>query len=807
MASKGSNVKWDLKREINLVITTFLDPLCVRIHSLKDECARFKRVSNEYEAFILSWFHQKPDLAQNSNLKQVLLNWLRSFVSAADECQILYTGGFMNNSYLAHEHRNYRDNRGHNNGYYKFDSLSKMSCDGVDFQFGLFQERVAAVTSERQRAELEDLLEVLPTKCEPLATAVTGYIRELETGFWTSLERVLINIGATDVVTVFNSAKHGSRSGHMGEYITVVFQGNPPINVLKLERKDIPAYTREMGMSAVADLDVDVGAGGSKKRVGRGKRVVVDDDDDEEDAPLVVRQPEVTYDVSLNRIREVVNEKYHHAEADTAGGNNAQNTTSRPRRDEDSQEDLVQRAEALLKNIARQTAPVAVAADLPPSVEEEWAAPSWGDDCIVIHPTETVTSTTGLPSQAQPLDRFQSCPPCVVFLQQVGECVGQFQHNQAQSDPHHPRKTTDRAQLEMALFAIVEATCVFLTNAHARSQSHDDGPAALALDYSRLVLVGSTGSSMHELYGAVMQRGIAASREGCLPPPPARPVDWSVDLSGVHISGETLARAMLSATTVIANGCECWSHVLATAVRQIREDSQQVAGMTEVEGAPRPSPSLSALSMQSNRFVGAGGRGEEHSPLPHSSPPAFAGTGAGAGSEILGGTDCPWFDFIDTVLSAFPALSTIDLSYCAASEGEWLVSTVSRAGVYAGILMIGTLVQLIVWSFVLGLLDFSLLFRFSSLLYYSPHASLFFPFTPCRLCTLPAEEWTHLTTGLYLALVRRQSAGLRPLEKITIRGLDQAWAALSAALDAAVCPALTLLTDFRGIQRALVLQM
>ena len=203
-------------REINDLME-FLELLDAKIVQLKGIVDNFQLVSKDYAIYLNNQFgRNKTDLANNAEFKQVLLHWLRSFVATADECNILYGGGFELNHYFAQEHQPFLHNRGDQN-YTGKPCTTKKSTDGVDFEYIKIQNKLQKLS---KGYKLDDKMDVIAEKNQDLSNLVQGYIRSADIAFWGPLETVLKNLGATYVVTSANQDKHGKTNKHGGEEMT-----------------------------------------------------------------------------------------------------------------------------------------------------------------------------------------------------------------------------------------------------------------------------------------------------------------------------------------------------------------------------------------------------------------------------------------------------------------------------------------------------------------------------------------------------------------------------------------------------------
>ena len=202
-----------ITREIHDLMQ-FLNLLNAKIVQLKGIVDNFQLVSKDYETYLNNQFgRNKIDLANNVEFKQVLLHWLRSFVATADECHILYGGGFEMNDYFAQEHRSFLHDRGDTN-YTGKSYTTKKSTDGVDFEYIKIQNKARKLT---KGYKLDDKLDAIAEKNADLSNLVQEYIRKTDTAFWGPLETVLKNLGATYVITSANQDKHGKTNKHGGE--------------------------------------------------------------------------------------------------------------------------------------------------------------------------------------------------------------------------------------------------------------------------------------------------------------------------------------------------------------------------------------------------------------------------------------------------------------------------------------------------------------------------------------------------------------------------------------------------------------
>ena len=200
-------------REINDLMA-FLELLDAKIVQLKGVIDNFQLVSKDYATYLNNQFgRNKTDLAHNAEFKQVLLHWLRSFVATADECHMLYSGGFEMNDYFAQEHRPFLHDRGDQN-YTGKSCTTKKSTDGVDFEYTKLQTKVQKLS---KGYKLEDKLDAVAERNGKLSDLVQGYIRATEVAFWEPLEMVLKNLGALYVITSANQDKHGKTNKHGGE--------------------------------------------------------------------------------------------------------------------------------------------------------------------------------------------------------------------------------------------------------------------------------------------------------------------------------------------------------------------------------------------------------------------------------------------------------------------------------------------------------------------------------------------------------------------------------------------------------------
>ena len=743
-----------------------------KITLLEGHVESFCWVSQEYDAFIRRQFKGKLDLATNASFMYAVQNWLRSFVAILDECFIYYTGAFSRTSYFADEHGPHEHDRGpQEKEYEKIECRSRLSMDGLDYEYRRLKKQVEDMPRGRRANDLEDKLVDFENEADALSTRMNAFDKRVNAAFWDTVAGALKHVGATSVDTRQTQNKHGNASVRNNEYIRATFPSSDGTQeLLEFERSKLPRFTRETGLARMADVEdaCEAGAAPAPRRGGHSsKRVVMDDDDDDEPAPAragaAKPAPEV-FDFSVNQIIEDVDSKYQRPPPPLPPPPRAPQAATHPRPAgggaPDDQQGLLTSdavlafANALGGGSAGMSGGAASADGQPASGEGEGESGDWWAGAESAH--VVVLEQLSEPPPAALIDpAFAGHPAVAAYACRVADAVGACVRGNAVEgvgDAH--------AALEEAVRPIVAATCAVLAAAAATTAAAGGlAVRAAVLDVSHAVLPGAASQPLRGLYEAVFEVSLAAAAAAW---PPGRCP--AVDMSSVGVGGRVLAAAMLAASAVVASGCDFDADEAADAAAHIRAATATAtatatasAAAAAAEGVrmdvdgegpahplphPHRHPPLTSLVLRSNRFFAtdlcSGGGSAVPGPV-SPLPPTVAELADAPGTDV----DAPDAEessercLLAAALGNFPAMAALDISHCAASEAEW----------------------------------------------------------------------ARLSTGLCRALRLRRRRGLPPLDTLTIRGLAQAWPALAAALARAVAPEFVILTDFGGAQRALTLQM
>jgi hypothetical protein len=161
---------------------------------------RFKDVSRQYSECLIKC------RGKINSVSHIVSAWFYSFLQFKDEVMVLLTGELLGD-YHKEYHKGFvhkRENDKTSRLSWKADSLSKLSTDGIDYEWRILNE------NEKFPDKYQDRLDVIANQSEELIATIDLHSKDIDKLFWEPMKANLTLLGITSISFKLEEKSHNA---------------------------------------------------------------------------------------------------------------------------------------------------------------------------------------------------------------------------------------------------------------------------------------------------------------------------------------------------------------------------------------------------------------------------------------------------------------------------------------------------------------------------------------------------------------------------------------------------------------------